>query len=608
MAISKKIILKTFPEDPGVYQFLSKEKKIIYVGKAKNLKKRVSSYFLKNIKSRKTLNLVKNTKFIEHVVVKSESDALLLENSLIKENQPKYNILLRDDKTYPWICIKNERFPRIFLTRKFIKDGSEYFGPYTNVKVINILLNLIRTLYPIRTSNYNFSQKQINNPKNEIFLNVHKNSGHSLILGFKEFDKSLIKNLISEESYNENIEHARDILNGKFSFIKSILKKKMINFSENLEYENAQSVKEKLDLLENYQSKSTVVSQKLSNIDVFSIISDLDFAFINYLQIINGRVVRFHNQEVRKKMNESDEKILSHIILSLREKFNSQSKIIISPFDYKKLINLKFIVPKSGDKKKLLDLSLKNVKIFRLERNKQIQLIDPEKHINRIMEQMKIDLKLKSEPRHIECFDISTIQGTNNVASCVVFINGKPAKKYYRKFNIKTVDGQNDFGSMEEVVFRRYRRLLEEKKLLPNLIVIDGGKGQLSSAIKSLKNLDLFKKIPILGIAKRLEELYFPNDPIPLYLNKKSETLKIIQQLRNEAHRFGISFHRNKRSKSALVSGLDGIKGIGENTKNKILKKFKSISRLKNVSDTQIINEIGKSKAQKIINYLNDNS
>lgn len=607
MAISKKIILKTLPEDPGVYQFLSKEKKIIYVGKAKNLKKRVSSYFLKNIKSRKTLNLVKNTKFIEHAVVKSESDALLLENSLIKENQPKYNILLRDDKTYPWICIKNERFPRIFLTRKFIKDGSEYFGPYTNVKVINILLNLIRTLYPIRTSNYNFSQKQINNPKNEIFLNVHKNSGHSLILGFKKFDKSLIKNLVSEESYNENIEHARDILNGKFSFIKSILKKKMINFSKNLEYENAQSVKEKLNLLENYQSKSTVVSQKLSNIDVFSIISDLDFAFINYLQIINGRVVRFHNQEVRKKMNESDEKILSHIILSLREKFNSQSKIIISPFDYKKLINLKFIVPKSGDKKKLLDLSFKNVKIFRLERNKQIQLIDPEKHINRIMEQMKIDLKLKSEPRHIECFDISTIQGTNNVASCVVFMNGKPAKKYYRKFNIKTVDGQNDFGSMKEVVYRRYRRLLEEKKVLPNLIIIDGGKGQLSSAVKSLKDLNLFKKIPILGIAKRLEELYFPNDPIPLYLNKKSETLKIIQQLRNEAHRFGISFHRNKRSKSALVSGLDGINGIGENTKNKILKKFKSISRLKNVRDTQIINEIGKSKAQKIINYLKDN-
>ena len=321
-------------------------------------------------------------------------DGFYVKFSIIKENQPKYNILLRDDKTYPWICIKNERFPRIFLTRKFIKDGSEYFGPYTNVKVINILLNLIRTLYPIRTSNYNFSQKQINNPKNEIFLNVHKNSGHSLILGFKEFDKSLIKNLVSEESYNENIEHARDILNGKFSLIKSILEKKMINFSENLEYENAQSIR-KIKFIRKFQSKSTVVSQKLSDIDVFSIISDLDFAFINYLQIINGRVVRFHNQEVRKKMNESDEKILSHIILSLREKFNSQSKIIISPFDYKKLINLKFIVPKSGDKKKLLDLSFKNAKIFRLERNKQIQLIDPEKHINRIMEQMKIDLKLK---------------------------------------------------------------------------------------------------------------------------------------------------------------------------------------------------------------------
>ena len=606
--MSTKIILKTIPEDPGVYQFLTEDKKIIYVGKAKNLKKRVSSYFQKNIKSRKTINLVKNTKFVEHVVVKSESDALLLENSLIKENQPKYNILLRDDKTYPWICIKKERFPRVFLTRKFIKDGSEYFGPYTNVKVINILLNIIRTLYPIRTSNYNFSQKKINNPKNKIFLNVHRNGGHSLILGFKEFDKSLIDNLISEKQYNQNIKHTRDILNGKFSDIKSVLKKKMLNYSDNLEYENAQNIKEKLVLLENYQSKSTVVSQRLSNIDVFSIISDLDFAFINYLQIVNGRIIRFHNQEVRKRMNESDEKILSHIVLSLRERFNSKSTIIISPYDFKKLIDLKFIVPKTGDKKKLLDLSYKNAKIFRLERNKQIQLIDPEKHINRIMEQMKIDLKLEFEPRHIECFDISNIQGSNNVASCVVFKNGRPAKKLYRKFNIKTIEGQNDFGSMQEVVFRRYNRLLNEEKELPNLIVIDGGKGQLSSALNSLKELNLLNKIPKLGIAKRLEELYFPNDPIPLYLNKKSETLKIIQQLRNEAHRFGISFHRDKRSKSSFISGLDGIKGIGENTKNKILKKFKSLSRLKNTSDNEIINEIGKSKAQKIINYLKDNN
>ena len=606
MAVSTKIILKTIPEDPGVYQFLNNNKTIIYVGKAKNLKKRVSSYFQKNIKSRKTINLVKNTQFIEHVVVKSESDALLLENSLIKKNQPKYNILLRDDKTYPWICIKNERFPRVFLTRKFIKDGSEYFGPYTNVKVINILLNIIKALYPIRTSNYNFSQKKINNPKNKIFLNVHRNNGQSLILGFKEFDESIVENLISEEIYDKNIEHARDILNGKFSDIKANLKNQMITFSKNLEFEKAQTLKEKLILLENYQSKSTVVSQKLSNIDVFSIISDIDFAFINYLQIINGRIVRFYNQEIRKRMDEDDKKILSHMILSVREKFKSKSKTIITPYDFQKIINLKFVVPKAGEKKKLLDLSFKNVKIFRLERNKQIQLIDPEKHTNRIMETMKFDLKLEAEPRHIECFDISNIQGTNNVASCVVFINGKPSKKLYRKFNIKTVDGQNDFGSMQEVVFRRYKRLLDEKQDLPNLIVIDGGKGQLSSAVKSLKELDLDNKISVLGIAKRLEELYFPNDSIPLYLNKKSETLKVLQQLRNEAHRFGVSFHRDKRSKSSLKSGLDSINGVGENTKNKLLKKFKSISKLKKADEKEIIDLIGKSKAEKILNYLKE--
>ena len=606
MAVSTKIILKTIPEDPGVYQFLNNNKTIIYVGKAKNLKKRVSSYFQKNIKSRKTINLVKNTQFIEHVVVKSESDALLLENSLIKKNQPKYNILLRDDKTYPWICIKNERFPRVFLTRKFIKDGSEYFGPYTNVKVINILLNIIKSLYPIRTSNYNFSQKKINNPKNKIFLNVHRNNGQSLILGFKEFDESIVENLISEEIYDKNIEHARDILNGKFSDIKSNLKNQMITFSEKLEFEKAQTLKEKLILLENYQSKSTVVSQNLSNIDVFSIISDIDFAFINYLQIINGRIVRFYNQEIRKRMDEDDKKILSHMILSVREKFKSKSKTIITPYDFQKIINLKFVVPKAGEKKKLLDLSFKNVKIFRLERNKQIQLIDPEKHTNRIMETMKFDLKLEAEPRHIECFDISNIQGTNNVASCVVFINGKPSKKLYRKFNIKTVDGQNDFGSMQEVVFRRYKRLLDEKQKLPNLIVIDGGKGQLSSAVKSLKELDLDNKISVLGIAKRLEELYFPNDSIPLYLNKKSETLKVLQQLRNEAHRFGVSFHRDKRSKSSLTSGLDSINGIGVNTKNKLLKKFKSISKLKKADEKEIIDLIGKSKAEKILNYLKE--
>lgn len=597
MSISKEIILKTLPEKPGVYQFINKDHTIIYVGKAKNLKKRVSSYFQKNIKSRKTVNLVKNIHKIEHVVVPSESDALLLENSLIKKNQPKYNILLRDDKTYPWICIKNERFPRVFLTRKLIKDGSEYFGPYTNVKIINVLLNIIKTLYPIRTSNYNFSQKKINNPKNKIFLNIHRSNGQSLILGFKEFDKSILGNLISEKSYNENIKHVRDILNGKFNTIKTGLKRKMFEYSNNQEYEKAQAQKEKILLLENYQSKSTLVSKKLSNIDVFSIISDTDFAFINYLQIINGRVVRFFNQEIKKRMDEDDKKILSHAILSLREKFKSESKTIIAPFNFQKLINLKFIVPKLGDKKKLLDLSFKNVKIYRIERNKQVQLVNPEKHTNRIMKQMMIDLKLKSEPRHIECFDISNIQGTNNVASCVVFKNGKPVKNMYRKFNIKSVEGQNDFGSMEEVVYRRYKRLLDESQDMPNLIIIDGGKGQLSSAVKSLKELSLFNKIPILGIAKRLEELYYPQDPVPLYLNKKSETLKIIQQVRNEAHRFGLGFHRDRRSKLSLESQLDNIKGIGKTTMNKLLKEFKSLSNIKKQKEKDLAKIIGKKKA-----------
>jgi len=597
VSISKEIILKTLPEKPGVYQFINKDHTIIYVGKAKNLKKRVSSYFQKNIKSRKTVNLVKNIHKIEHVVVPSESDALLLENSLIKKNQPKYNILLRDDKTYPWICIKNERFPRVFLTRKLIKDGSEYFGPYTNVKIINVLLNIIKTLYPIRTSNYNFSQKKINNPKNKIFLNIHRSNGQSLILGFKEFDKSILGNLISEKSYNENIKHVRDILNGKFNTIKTGLKRKMFEYSNNQEYEKAQAQKEKILLLENYQSKSTLVSKKLSNIDVFSIVSDTDFAFINYLQIINGRVVRFFNQEIKKRMDEDDKKILSHAILSLREKFKSESKTIIAPFNFQKLINLKFIVPKLGDKKKLLDLSFKNVKIYRIERNKQVQLVNPEKHTNRIMKQMMIDLKLKSEPRHIECFDISNIQGTNNVASCVVFKNGKPVKNMYRKFNIKSVEGQNDFGSMEEVVYRRYKRLLDESQDMPNLIIIDGGKGQLSSAVKSLKELSLFNKIPILGIAKRLEELYYPQDPVPLYLNKKSETLKIIQQVRNEAHRFGLGFHRDRRSKLSLESQLDNIKGIGKNTMNKLLKEFKSLSNIKKQKEKDLAKIIGKKKA-----------
>ncbi|MEL0244557.1 MAG: excinuclease ABC subunit UvrC [Flavobacteriaceae bacterium] len=587
--------MKTIPEDPGVYQFLSSDKSIIYVGKAKNLKKRVSSYFQKNIKSRKTLNLIKNTKYVEHVVVHSESDALLLENSLIKKNQPKYNILLRDDKTYPWICIKNEPFPRVFVTRKLLKDGSQYFGPFTSFKTINTIMGIIKQLYSLRNCNYNLSSKNIEQKKFKVCLEYHLGN----CLGGCEGKESL-------EDYEKNILAIKQILKGNVNESKRNFKKEMIKFSNNQEYEKAQKIKEKIQLLENYQSKSTVVSSKLNNIDVFSIISDSESAFVNFLQVAHGKIIRFHNQEVKKKLNEDDEKILSLMILSIREKYNSTSKNIISHINLENQINLKFIIPRSGDNKKLLDLSIKNAKAFRFERNKQTQLVDPERHINRIMEQMRLDLKMKEEPRHIECFDISNIQGTNNVASCVVFINGKPSKKLYRKFNIKTIDGQNDFGSMQEVVFRRYKRLLDEKQDLPNLIVIDGGKGQLSSAVKSLKELDLDNKISVLGIAKRLEELYFPNDSVPLYLNKKSETLKVIQQLRNEAHRFGVSFHRDKRSKSSLTSGLDNIHGIGENTKNKLLKKFKSISKLKKADKKEIIDLIGKSKTEKVMNYLKE--
>ena len=605
MSDSTKLILKTIPELPGVYQFLNKEKKIIYVGKAINLKKRVRSYFQKNIKSRKTINLVKNISHIEHVVVQSESDALLLENSLIKKNQPKYNILLRDDKTYPWICIKNERFPRIFLTRKLIKDGSEYYGPYTNIKVINVLLNIIRTLYPIRNSNYNFSERQIKNSAKELFLKVFKKNEHSIIIGFHESgNKKISESLLSEKTYNENIVLVREILNGKFKTVKELLKQEMYAFSKKMNFERAQNIKEKIEVLENYQSRSTVVSKKLNNIDVFSIISDSENAYINYLQIAYGRVIRFHNQEIKKTLDEDDIDILSLLIFNLRDKFKSESKTIISQYDLSKQLNIKFIIPKAGDNKKLLDLSIKNCKMFKIERLKQIQILDPERHKNRIMNQMKMDLKLDDEPNHIECFDVSNIQGTNSVAACVVFIDGKPMKKMYRKFIIKTVDGPNDFKSMEEVIYRRYLRMINEQSELPKLIVIDGGKGQLSSAVKSLKKLNLYTTIPIIGIAKRLEELYYPNDSIPLYLNKKSETLKVIQNLRNEAHRFSLTFHKSKRSKNSLKSELDIIPGVGEKTKLKLLRKFKSIIQLKKARKEEIINEIGKSKTKKLLDFL----
>ena len=601
MAIDGKIMYKTIPEEPGVYQFFNKENNIIYVGKAKNLKKRVSSYFQKSIKSRKTINLVKNIDKIEHAVVYSESDALLLENSLIKKNQPKYNILLRDDKTYPWICVKNERFPRIYLTRKVISDGSEYFGPYTNVKYVYILLNLINNLYPIRSSNYNFSPNKLKKINVPIFLNIYKKKGQSIILNFS-YEKT--KDSLSEENYNENICSIKKILKGNLKDVRNLLKERMLEFSKRLQYEDAQKIKENLLLLENYQSKSTVVSNKLNNIDVFSIVSDSEYAYTNYLQIAHGRIIRFQNKEIKKKLDEKDTDILSLVIIDSRERFKSNSNTIISNYNLSNEINTKFIVPKLGDKMKLLNLSIKNAKSFRVERLKQVQILDPEKHSNRILNQLKIDLKMENIPSHIECFDVSNIQGTNTVAACVVFINAKPSKSNYRKYNIKSVSGPDDFASMQEVVFRRYRRLIDEKKSLPQLIIIDGGKGQLSSALKSLKKLNIESKVTIVGIAKRLEEIYFPGDSIPLYLNKKSESLKIIQNLRNEAHRFGIEFHKSKRIKNAMSSIFDNIDGIGEKTKNKLLKKYKSLSIIKKLSFDEIKEEIGSDKAKKILNAL----
>ena len=596
----------TLPNQPGVYQFFNESNKIIYIGKAKNLKKRVSSYFQKNVGSQKTKNLVKNIAEIKHVVVSSESDALLLENSLIKKYQPKYNILLRDDKTYPWICIKKERFPRVMFTRKVIKDGSEYYGPYTNYKTINILLDLINNLYPLRIGNYNLSEKQINSSDKVPCLRVLKKNGNTLILGFQKNDKvSPNETLISEKDYEINIKSIREILRGKLNPSKEILRKKMLVFSKNMEFEYAQKVKEKIELLENYQFKSTVVSSKLNNIDVFSILSDKTHAYVNYLQVAYGRIVRFHNIELKKKLDETDEDLLLMCIVNLIDKFKSKNKTIICPFKYAPLIPVKFIVPKMGENKKLLELSKKNIAYFKIEKLKKIQIVDPERHSKRIMNQMKNDLRLKNDPEHIECFDNSNIQGSNPVAACVVFRNGKPFKKEYRHYNIKTVEGPDDYASMEEVIYRRYKRMIDEKKKLPSLIIIDGGKGQLSSGVCALKKLHLDKKIIALGIAKRLEEIFYPSDPIPLYLDKRSETLKIIQHMRNEAHRFAITFHRNKRSGQALNSSLDSIIGIGEKTKITLLKKYKSIKKIKETPQESIIKLIGVAKAKKIISFLN---
>ena len=584
-----EVQLSSLPTTPGVYQFYDVEDKILYVGKAKNLKKRVSSYFNKTHEQGKTRVLVKKIRSIRHIVVPTESDALLLENNLIKKYRPRYNVLLKDDKTFPWICIKNEKFPRIFPTRKFIKDGSEYFGPYTSMKTIHTLLDLIKSVYPLRTCNYDLAQDKVAAGKYKVCLEYHLGNCKGPCEGYQ-----------SEEEYNRQIQEIREIIKGNFKSSLHYFKSRMRLLAQEMKFEEAQLIKDKIEVLENYQVKTTIVNPKINNVDVFTIISDEAFAYVNFLQLSHGSIIRSHTLEIKKKLDETDEDLLQLAIIEIRQRFNSHSKEIYVPFEVTLESHLKVVVPKLGDKKKILELSERNAKFFRQDRFKQIKIIDPDRHTNRIMGQMKKDLRLSMEPRHIECFDNSNMQGSNPVAACVVFRDGKPSKKEYRHYNIKTVECPDDFASMEEVVFRRYKRLLEEEQSLPQLIVIDGGKGQLSSALKSLDALGLRRKIAIIGIAKRLEEIYFPEDPIPLYLDKKSESLKIIQQLRNEAHRFGITFHRNKRSKAAINSELESIEGIGNKTVEELLKNYKSVKRIKEASLENLAQTIGMSKAKKI--------
>lgn len=587
--------IATLPDSPGVYQYYDKDGKLLYVGKAKNLKKRVSSYFTKNYENNRTRVLVKKIETIKHIVVKTETDALLLENNLIKNYQPRYNVMLKDDKSYPWICIKNERFPRVFPTRRMIKDGSEYYGPYTSMKTVHTLLDLIKGLYPLRTCNYDLSEEKIRAEKYRVCLEYHLGNCAGPCEG-----------LYSEKEYHENIEAIRNIVKGNFKESLHKFKNQMKDLATDLKFEQAQRVKEKIDILENYQSKSTVVNPKINNVDVFSIISDESYAYVNFLQLSHGAIIRSHTLEIKKKLDETDEELLQLAIVEIRQRFNSLTNEIYVPFEVEVGEEIKVHVPKLGDKKAILELSERNAKYFRMEKFKEAKIVDPDRHEKRIMAQMKKDLRLSEEPRHIECFDNSNIQGTNPVAACVVFKDGKPSKKDYRKFNIKTVEGPDDFASMEEVVYRRYKRLLEEEQPLPQLIIIDGGKGQLSSALKSLDKLELRGKIAIIGIAKRLEELFYPNDPIPLYLDKKSETLKIIQQLRNEAHRFGITFHRSKRSKQALNTEMETIPGIGEKTVVELLKHFKSTKRIASASFEELSKVIGASRAKKLIEHFSN--
>jgi excinuclease ABC subunit C len=580
-------LVKVLPGNPGIYQFFDSGGTIIYIGKAKNLKKRVASYFKKDQSfSGKISVMVKKITDIQHMVVDTEIDALLLENNLIKKYQPRYNVLLKDDKTFPWICIKNERFPRIFSTRNIINDGSEYFGPYASGKMMHTVLELIRSLYPLRNCKHNLSKKNVENGKFKVCLEYH--IGNCL-------GPCVAKQ--TEEDYNESIREIREIIKGNISTIIRELKKMMMHHAAAFEFERAQIIKEKLASLENYKSKSTVVNPKINNVDVYSIITDEKFGYVNFLRVVNGAIVQAHTIELKKKLDESDSALLVLAIADLRQRFGDSSRELILPLRPEQdFPDIKITIPRKGDKKQLLDLSERNAKYYKLEKHKKLDLTDPERHSRRILETMKSDLRMKEQPVHIECFDNSNLQGDYPVAAMVCFKNAKPAKKEYRHYNIKTVEGPDDFASMEEIIYRRYHRLLNEKKDLPQLIVIDGGKGQLSSALKSLEKLNLRGKITIIGIAKRLEEIYYPGDTLPMFLDKTSETLRVIRHLRDEAHRFSITHHRKRMEKGTIRSELTDIEGIGFNTAQKLLWKFKSVKKIKEATEEELKEVIGKAK------------
>jgi len=596
MLIDLEKISNHLPEKPGVYQFLDLKQNIIYIGKAKNLKKRVSSYFAKN-QSAKTKIMLKKAEGLSYVVVDSEADALLLENNLIKEYQPRYNILLKDDKTFPWICIKKELFPRVFSTRTLIKDGSSYFGPYTSALMVKTFLTIIRQLYKPRTCIFSFTNENIKSGKFKVCLEYHIGNCKGPCVGLQ-----------SEEEYEENIKQIRSILKGNISTVIDQLKKQMFEYSSATRYEEAQIIKDKIEILNKFKSHSTVVSNTIKNVDVYGFVQDEYNTFISYLKVVNGAVIQAYTLEMRGKVDEDKESLLSSGITEIKQRLSGDSPEFIIPFKPDiQFENIKYTVPLRGEKLKLLQLANRNALYFMMEQKKKRLDISTKDRTVKNLAKLKADLHMSQLPVYIECFDNSNIMGKNPVASCVVFRNGKPSKKEYRHFNIKSVQGSNDFASMEEVIFRRYSRIIRENLALPQLIVVDGGKGQLSSAVRSLKNLHLDDKITIIGIAEKLEEIYFPGDNVPLYLDKNSVSLKIIQQLRNEAHRFGINFHRDKRSSEMLRSTLDDIKGIGNKSKEILLKNIGSVDKIKKARFEELKNLIGSHKAEIIVDFYKNN-